>query len=119
MNNKFTAPASTQMVRCERAFKEIHSKGLKTGFYRDTYGRGKKIPSKKKELLKRFHLIGHKMLDIGLNTKVLPSFFKLWIFPTAIQSPEVIKQERVPLQLTPTAQRPKMAALSELGQRTN
>ena len=59
------------------------------------------------------------MLDIGLNTKELPSFSKLWIFPAAIQSSEVIEQEWVPLQLTPTAQWPKMASLSELGQRTN
>ena len=52
-----------------------------------------KIPFKKKVLLKRFHLLGHTMLDIGLNTKELPSFSKLWIFPAAIQSSEVIKQE--------------------------
>ena len=51
------------------------------------------MPSKKKVLLKRFHLIGHKVLDIGLNKKVLPSFSKLWIFPAAIQSSEVIEQE--------------------------
>ena len=51
------------------------------------------MPSKKKVLLKRFHLLGHTMLDIGLNTKELPSFSKLWIFPAAIQSSEVIEQE--------------------------
>ena len=61
--------------------------------YKLTHGRGKKVPSKKKVLLKRFHLIGHTMLDIGLNTKALPSFSKLWIFPAAIQSSEVIEQE--------------------------
>ena len=85
--------ASKQVVRCERTFKEIHLKGLKAGFYRLTHGRGKKIPSKKKVLLKRFHLLGHTMLDIVLNTKELPSFSKLWIFHAAIQSSEVIEQE--------------------------
>ena len=80
------------MVQCEGTFKEIHLKGFKKGFYTLTHGRGKKMPSKKKVLLKRFHLIGHTMLDIGLNTKELPSFSKLWIFPAAIQPSEVIKQ---------------------------
>lgn len=86
--------ASKQVVRCERTFKEIHLKGTQGRIlYRLTHGRGKKIPSKKKVLLKRFHLLGHTMLDIGLNTKELPSFSKLWIFHAAIQSSEVIEQE--------------------------